>query len=231
MNVKTFLIALAALAVLALCGPKAESTLRELVEETVVLPECGRHTMLALDDFRSITSRIAFAGLPEYRFFCRADAAPELREFFLELPAIRPAGMTARETLRIEAGVPAFPDELDPAHTPLDCGLEIDLSRDFTGAAALRNAKVLRQLKLVKFDGRRFAPPGAKVFARSGEELGRVTSGAFSPEANAAFSFCDLDAAFPAPEGTILTVKNATETLTGVVAAPPETVLNPNNIR
>ena len=202
----------ASLAVLALCGPGAEPTLRELVEETVVLPECGRHTMLALDDFRSITSRMTFAGLPEYRFFCRANVAPELREFFLESSGIRPAGMTAREMLRIEAGVPAFPDELDPAHTPLECGLD-----GFGGPREPR-----RQLKFVKFDGRRFAPPGAKVFAPSGEEVGRVTSGAFSPAANAALAFCDLDAAFPAPAGTVLTVKNAAETLTCVVVTPPQ---------
>ena len=212
----------ASLAVLALCGAAAGRLLRELAEETAELPGGGRHTMLALDDFRSITSRVTFAGLPEYRFFCRADVAPELWEFFLDSPGIRPAGATAREMLRIEAGLPAFPDELNSAHTPLDCGLELDWSRDFTGAAALRNAKPLRRLELVKVDGRRFPPPGAKVFAPSGEELGRVTSGAFSPEANAALAFCDLDAAFPAPAGASLTVKSAAETLVGIVAAPPE---------
>ena len=214
----------ASLAVIALCGPGAEKILRALGEETVVLPGENRHTMLALDDFRSIASRITFSGLPEYRFFCRADVAAELREFFLESPGIRPAGATAREMLRIGAGVPAFPDELDLAHTPPDCGLELDCSREFTGAAALRNEKPCRQLQLVKFDGRRFPPPGAKVFASSGEELGRVTSGAFSPEANAALAFCDLDAAFPAPAGAVLTVKSAAETFKGVVTAPPITM-------
>ena len=110
------------------------------------------------------------------------------------------------------------------AHTPPDCGLELDCSHDFTGAAALRSGNPRRQLKLVKFDGRRFPPPGAKVFASSGGEIGRVTSGAFSPGTEAALAFCDLDAAFPAPEGTVLTAKSGAETLTGVVSAPPITM-------
>lgn len=202
----------ASLAVLALCGPESERTLRELVEETVVLPGADRHTMLALDDFRCIASRINFAGVPEYRFFCRADAAEELREFFLESSGIRPAGMTAREMLRIEAGVPAFPSELNMAHTPLECGLD-----GFGGPREPR-----RQLKFVKFAGRRAAPPNSVVLSASGDEVGRVTSGALSPAAEAAFAFCDLDAAFPAPAGTVLTVKNAAETLTCVVVTPPQ---------
>ena len=210
----------ASLAVLAITGPKTEALLAGLVEEDVELPAENRHTMLALDDFRCITSRISFAGEPEYRFFCRADAAEELREFFLESPSLRPAGRAARESLRIERGIPAFPGELNPAHTPLDCGVECDLAREFTGAAALRSRKPLRQLKFVKFDGRRAAPPGAKVFAPSGEEIGRVTGGAFCPAAGAAFSFCDLDAEFPAPAGTVLTAGSAAEKLTGVVTAP-----------
>lgn len=210
------------LAMLALCGPEAERTLRELVEETAARPGAYRHTMLALDDFRCITARVVFAGETEYRFFCRADAAPELWDFLLEAPGIRPAGMAARHSLRIEAGVPAFPDELNPAHTPLDCGLDIDLSRDFVGAAALRNAKPRRQLKLVKFAGRSAPLPGAAVAAPSGETVGRVTGGAFCPSAGAALAFCDLDAAFPAPEGAAVT----SGALSGVVTAPLSNLRN-----
>lgn len=98
-----------------------------------------------------------------------------------------PAGLGARDTLRLEAGLPLHGHELGPGITPLQAGLGWVVAWDkgpFRGLAALeaeRQRGVSRRLRGLVLDGRR--PPRAdQRVLRGGEEVGVVTSGNFSPE-------------------------------------------------
>jgi aminomethyltransferase len=99
---------------------------------------------------------------------------------------ITPAGLGARDTLRLEAGLPLHGHELGPGITPLQAGLGWVVGwdkDDFRGRAALaaeRERGISRRLRGLAIEGRRPAREGARI-VRDGEEVGVVTSGNFSP--------------------------------------------------
>ncbi len=100
-------------------------------------------------------------------------------------PIIRPAGLGARDTLRIEAAMPLYGHELSEDWDPLSAGQGwcVDLTKDFVGADALRTLSeqgLPRQLIGLELEGRRIARPHAEVFA-GGSPVGEVTSGTLSP--------------------------------------------------
>ncbi|MHB8670546.1 MAG: glycine cleavage system aminomethyltransferase GcvT [Acidimicrobiales bacterium] len=116
-----------------------------------------------------------------------ADAAPAFWEALLAAGII-PAGLGARDTLRLEAGLPLHGHELGPGITPLQAGLGWVVSWDkgnFRGREALeaeRRRGVHRRLRGLVTEGRQPPRAGSKVSARGqGPPCGEVTSGNFSP--------------------------------------------------
>lgn len=100
-------------------------------------------------------------------------------------PIIRPAGLGARDTLRIEAAMPLYGHELTEDWDSLSAGQAwcVDLSKDFVGAASLRRIQErgpARRLIGLELDGRRIARQHFGVF-RGSHEVGEVTSGTLSP--------------------------------------------------
>jgi len=99
---------------------------------------------------------------------------------------IGPAGLGARDTLRLEAGLPLHGNELGPGITPLQAGLGWVVGWDkptFRGRPALaaeREAGITRRLRGLRVDGRR-PPRHGQVVLRDGEPVGQVSSGNFSP--------------------------------------------------
>ncbi len=120
---------------------------------------------------------------------------------------IKPAGLGARDTLRLEAGMPLYGHELSESIDPISAGLNwaIDLKKDFIGADALRliaEKGPARKLVGLELAGRRIARQGAPV--KSGETIvGEVTSGTFGPTLQKSISMAFVDANFTA-EGTEL---------------------------
>jgi len=100
-------------------------------------------------------------------------------------PVIRPAGLGARDTLRIEAAMPLYGHELNEAVDSLSAGQGwcVDLSEDFIGAQAMREIQgrgLRRRLVGLELDGRRIARQHYPVF-HDGSEVGEITSGTLSP--------------------------------------------------
>ncbi len=144
---------------------------------------------------------------------------------------ISPAGLAARDVLRIEAGLPRYGHELNETIDPLTAGLEsaVDFERDFIGAEALRTlrqkAPARRRAGLVMALPATSQPPsiprmGASVRRTDGSEAGTVTSGTFSPTRNAAVALAYLspDAAEVGTE--LLVATEGKPQPAGVVALP-----------
>ena len=118
---------------------------------------------------------------------------------------IKPAGLGARDTLRLEAGMPLYGHELNETTDPISAGLgwAVDLSKDFIGAAALRKVKQegpKRKLVGLELEGKRIARQGTAV--RLGDAvIGEVTSGTFGPTVQKSIAMAYVDAAHSA-EGT-----------------------------
>jgi aminomethyltransferase len=114
-----------------------------------------------------------------------AASAPEVWDAIVAA-GITPAGLGARDTLRLEAGLPLHGHELGEGITPLQAGLGWVVGWDkgeFRGRAPLaaeRERGIARRLRGISIDGRRPARDGASVL-HDGEIVGAVTSGNFSP--------------------------------------------------
>jgi aminomethyltransferase len=97
---------------------------------------------------------------------------------------VPPVGLGARDTLRTEAAMPLYGNDLDEQTTPLEAGLDfaVDLDKNppFVGQDALRAAPPARRLAGLSLESRRIARPGFEVFL-DGAPAGRVTSGTWSP--------------------------------------------------
>src|SRR5215213_5538100 len=122
---------------------------------------------------------------------------------------IKPAGLGARDTLRLEAGMPLYGHELTDQTDPLSAGLgwAADLTKDFIGAPALRQiaeAGPKRKLVGLELEGRRIARQGSPV-VQNGQPVGEVTSGTFSPTLQKSIAMAYVDAGLAA-EGTGLEV-------------------------
>lgn len=123
---------------------------------------------------------------------------------------IKPAGLGARDTLRLEAGMPLYGHELNEDIDPLSagCGWCVDLEKEFIGAAALQKIAAegpRRKITGLVLEGKRIARQGAKVFAGD-REVGEVTSGTLSPTLEKSIAMAYVDSA-SSVEGQSLSVE------------------------
>ncbi len=121
---------------------------------------------------------------------------------------IKPAGLGARDTLRLEAGMPLYGHELTESIDPISAGLgwAVDLTKDFVGVEALRVIKEkgpARKLVGLELEGRRIARQGTPVQSTDGKIIGEVTSGTFGPTIQKSIAMAFVDANYAA-EGTQL---------------------------
>jgi len=135
-------------------------------------------------------ARTGYTGEDGFEVYCRPSDAVQVWEAILAAGApegLVPAGLAARDTLRLEAGMPLYGNELGPDMTPFEAGLgrvvKFDKPGDFVGRSALlalASAEPPRRLVGLTVESRRVARHGYPVLA-DGKECGVVTSGAPSP--------------------------------------------------
>lgn len=167
-------------AVLAVQGPEARRLLAPVRDDLAGV---------ARFDVRQFGSLVAagtgYTGEDGVEIHVPADDAPALWRAILDA-GVTPAGLGARDTLRLEAGLPLHGHELGDGITPLQAGLGWVVrwdKGDFRGRAPLeaeRDRGVARRLRGLEVDGRRPPREGSKVLV-DGAEVGVVTSGNFSP--------------------------------------------------
>jgi len=142
----------------------------------------------------------------------------------LSLPDVTPAGLGARDTLRLESGMCLYGDDLTPDQTPVEAGLMgvVDLSKDFVGKAAIaaRVAEGPREC-LIAFEmpGRQAARHGHEV-TLDDKPVGRVTSGSFAPSLGHAIGLGYV-APRAAEPGTALAISVRSKALEARVVTPP----------
>ena len=140
---------------------------------------------------RYTVSRTGYTGEDGLEVILPAQAAPGGWQFLLqpadefEPPVIQPAGLGARDTLRLEAGMPLYGHELREDIDSLQAGFAwcVDLSKDFCGAEVMRRiqaAGLKRRLVGLELAGKRIARQGYAV-TQNGRRIGEVTSGTLAP--------------------------------------------------
>jgi aminomethyltransferase len=180
------------LAMLALQGPKSEAALQPLVKDKD-LSEVGYYkfafaTVAGIDNVR--VSRTGYTGEDGFELYFPDAEAPRVWDELLAAgkdAGLAPIGLGARDTLRLEAGMPLYGHEIDAEHNPVEAGLNFGISfkeekGDWMGRDALARIKEspTRQLVGIKTDGKRVPRQGYKLF-HGEDEVGAVCSGAVSP--------------------------------------------------
>ncbi len=143
-----------------------------------------------LGGLRVKLARTGYTGEDGVEMFCAWDDTPALWDLLLESGAaagLAPAGLGARDTLRLEACLPLYGNELDETTTPFEAGIgwTVQLGgADFTGKGALVAAKAAgprRRLVGLEMKGRSAPRHGYPILSADGEVVGTCTSGAPSP--------------------------------------------------
>ncbi|HEX4902431.1 MAG TPA: glycine cleavage T C-terminal barrel domain-containing protein, partial [Acidimicrobiales bacterium] len=187
----------AARAVIAVQGPEAQSRLAAVVPEAAEVPRF-RVQQVAWDGVELTVAGTGYTGEDGVEVAVPVEHAATLWREVLTA-GVTPAGLGARDTLRLEAGLPLHGNELGPGITPLQAGLGWVVRWDtpFRGKAALeaeRERGVSRLLRGLRCEGRR-PPRTGNVVRLGGVDAGAVTSGNFSPmlEAGIALAFLPPD--------------------------------------
>src|SRR5918998_3812183 len=173
-------------ALLALQGPGAAGLLMALTDGD--LPGLKYYRFLEGDvaGAEAVISRTGYTGEDGFELYLSPDGAPRVWRELLEAGAT-PTGLGARDTLRLEAGMCLYGNELDPETTPLEAGIgfavHLHKEQEFIGQDALKKEKEegpRKKLVGFKVEGRGIARHGRPV-AVDGETVGTVTSGTQSP--------------------------------------------------
>jgi aminomethyltransferase len=201
---------------LALQGPQAESILEKVFPAEFHFPKRNEILAATYQKHSVLISRTGYTGEDGFELFAPAETAVDLWNSILKEGAGRgckPAGLGARDTLRLEASLPLYGHELSPTVTPLEAGLGLFTSFDkpekFIGRDSLRQQKeksLARKLAAFTTTGPGAPPRAGYPVLHEGKPIGEVTSGAFSPTLKTGIGFALLAAAHTAP-GTPIAIE------------------------
>jgi aminomethyltransferase len=192
-----------AYALVAVQGPQAQAILAKLTDAE--LAGLKYYAILAgsVAGIDALIARTGYTGEDGFELFVAAGDAVPVWRALTEAgdDALRPAGLSARDTLRLEAGMPLYGNELTADTTPYDAGLgrtvKLDKPGDFVGRtalAALADRTPDRTLVGLVARGRRVPRHGYDVLGSDGTPCGIVTSGAPSPTLGKPIAMAYIDA-------------------------------------
>jgi aminomethyltransferase len=202
-------------------GPGAPRIVESLVDATIrTLPFYGFHPN-AYRGKPVIVSRTGYTGETGFELYAEPDLIGHFWDDCLEKGAVA-AGLGARDTLRLEMGMPLYGHELSPGRNAGDTGFEraISKTKDFIGAEPIRASSPGKErLVGITFEGRQAAREGNRIFSEDGVPRGLVTSGSFAPSLGHAVALGYVEAGFAEP-GMPVTVE-ARRTLAGRIVELP----------
>ncbi|WP_315759989.1 glycine cleavage system aminomethyltransferase GcvT [Sphingomonas sp. Y38-1Y] len=200
-------------ALLALQGPKAVEVLDRLVPGVAAL---GFMQAGAFDWNGAALwiSRSGYTGEDGFEISVPEDAVEALADALVAEPEVKPIGLGARDSLRLEAGLPLYGHDLTPETTPVEADLGFALSKrrrdagGFPGAERVlgehAGGSAMKRVGVI-VEGRQPVREGALVVDGEGAPIGRVTSGGFAPSVGQPIAIAFVPAALAVP-GTDLTL-------------------------
>ncbi len=170
---------------LDLQGPKAQAVLEELVGAAIKDLKYYTFGYFKLLGEKIIISRTGYTGELGYELYMPNRKIKELWQKLLLDPRVKPIGLGARDTLRLEMGYSLYGQDISSDITPLEAGLDnfIDWDKEFIGKAQLVKQKQFgAKQRLISFiASSRRSPRHNYRILYQGKDLGAVTSGSFSP--------------------------------------------------
>ncbi len=215
-------------ALVALQGPAAGAVLETLAPdvadlrfmETKVTPVGGADCRV---------SRLGYTGEDGFEISMPADAAVDIARKLLADDRVAPVGLGARDSLRLEAGLCLYGNDIDTTTSPIEAQLNWIIQKrrreagDFPGAKRILAEYAdgpSRKLVGIRPDGRGPARQGTVICDKAGEEIGRITSGGFGPTVDGPVSMGYVDSGHAEPGSPVDLMVRGTARPGEVVALP-----------
>lgn len=162
-------------------GPKSFEVLKDIFGAGFVSPGYFNFTRGTWMNEPLIISRTGYTGELGYELYLDASLALPMWEALAAHPLVKPVGLGARDTLRLELGYPLYGQDLDTEHTPVEAGFGPLLTKTtpFTGQKAMETVR--ERLIPLALAGRRSARHYDPLHLPDGTKVGMVTSGSFCP--------------------------------------------------
>ena len=217
-------------ALLALQGPKAFTALERLVSGDTQLASLTfmKGAAFKLGEVDAWISRSGYTGEDGFEISLPAESVAAVADLICAEPEVKPIGLGARDSLRLEAGLPLYGHDMTPETSPIEAGLLFGINKrrraegGFPGADRIIreiNEGTTRKWVGLKLEGRLPAREGAEVFAGA-EKIGTVTSGGFSPTLGAPIAMAYV-ASEHAASGTQIEVEVRGKRLAATVTPTP----------
>ena len=217
-------------ALLALQGPKAADALARHItgehslDDTLFMTG-GRFTLAGVDAW---ISRTGYTGEDGFEISVPAGEVARIADLLCAEPEVKPIGLGARDSLRLEAGLPLYGHDLDPGVSPVGSGLMFAIQkRRREEGGFIGHARIARELAEgapakrvgLSIAGKLPAREGAKIFLGDAE-VGTVTSGGFAPSVGAPIAMGWVASAHAA-DGTALEIEVRGKRIAAIVAPMP----------
>jgi aminomethyltransferase len=196
-------------ALLALQGPKAAEAMARVAPEAGAMPFMSIKE-LVIAGIPCLATRSGYTGEDGWEISVPADRSVELARALLALPEVKPAGLGARDSLRLEAGLCLYGSDIDTTTTPVEGNISWIIGKRRRAEGGFPGAPVvLKQLAEgpprrrvgIRPDGRAPARAHTEITDLDGNRLGEITSGGFGPSLDGPLAMGYVPAAFAA-EGT-----------------------------
>lgn len=191
------------LAMIAVQGPNARARMASLLSPAGADAAGRLGKFVGADIDGLFVARTGYTGEDGYEVIVPESSAVELWNRLLAA-GVKPAGLGARDTLRLEAGMALYGQDMDETVSPLEAGLtwtvSLDADRDFIGRAALEQQLahgVPRQTVGLVMDDKGVLRHGQRLLSAAGE--GEILSGTFSPTLGLAIAMGRIPAGEPGP--------------------------------
>jgi aminomethyltransferase len=209
---------------LDLQGPLSRDVLVKAFGPEIAAIPYFKFTSMHLLDVEAIVSRTGYTGELGYEIFLPAEKAVELWRLLLADERVKAAGLGARDLLRLEVGYSLYGSDIDEETTPLEAGLGafVNFTKEFVGKDALlrQQREGVKRVKVAFEAKSRRSPRHHYGICFEGEEVGHVTSGAFSPMLG-----CGIGLGFVKPEvavtGCPLTIRHENVSMEATVCELP----------
>ena len=215
-------------ALIALQGPKAADAMRRLSPDAAALAFMSA-APCSVGGEPCLVSRSGYTGEDGFEISVPAGRAEALARRLLDAPEVKPIGLGARDSLRLEAGLCLYGHDIDETTTPIEAGLAWSISKrrrtegGFPGAEIVRRELAegaKRRLVGLKPEGRAPAREGTDIVDAAGLVVGKVTSGGFGPTVGGPIAMGYVPKALAQP-GTPVGLVVRGKTLAAQVASLP----------
>lgn len=198
-------------ALIALQGPSAEKVLSSMIEGDV--GALDYMTVAAMDienGVRVFISRLGYTGEDGFEISVPGKFAPAFWNQMLDHPEVKPIGLGARDSLRLEMGYPLYGHDIDETTSPIEAGLGWVMAKGaqgFIGANRVLKEKASgpsRKRVGLRLKDKGVAREGMEILSPKGTPIGKLTSGGFAPSLDAAIGMGYVPPDFATPGQEVL---------------------------